>query len=114
VNPTTREMTRELLAEVTRRLVEELDPDQVILFGSRAWGTPDPDSDVDLLLVLPGDVVDPGTAEFRARRCLRGLGLSKDILVRSRAQLDRMKAVRASLEAKIVAEGQILYQPNRQ
>jgi len=30
----------ELLAEITRRLVAEFQPEQIILFGSHAWGTP--------------------------------------------------------------------------
>ena len=40
----------ELLHEMTRRLVAEFQPEQVILFGSHAWGTPNEDSDVDLLV----------------------------------------------------------------
>ncbi len=42
-------VSHELLAEMTRRLVAEFQPEQIILFGSHAWGTPNEDSDVDLL-----------------------------------------------------------------
>ena len=35
------------------RIVQEFHPDRVILFGSYAAGNPRPDSDVDLLVVLP-------------------------------------------------------------
>lgn len=34
-------------------LVEQFHPQQVILFGSYAYGTPDRDSDIDLLVVKP-------------------------------------------------------------
>jgi predicted nucleotidyltransferase len=34
-------------------LVEQFHPEQVILFGSYAYGQPTPDSDVDLLVVKP-------------------------------------------------------------
>ena len=34
-------------------LVAEFDPDQIILFGSHAWGMPGQDSDVDLLVIVP-------------------------------------------------------------
>ena len=34
-------------------LVEQFHPEQVILFGSYAYGEPTPDSDVDLLVVKP-------------------------------------------------------------
>lgn len=34
-------------------LIEKFEPEQVILFGSYAYGEPTPDSDVDLLVVKP-------------------------------------------------------------
>jgi len=41
-----------LLEEITRRLVAEFRPEQIILFGSHAWGIPNEDSDVDLLVIV--------------------------------------------------------------
>jgi len=38
---------------VADRIVQEFDPEKVILFGSYASGTPGPDSDVDMLVLLP-------------------------------------------------------------
>ena len=35
------------------RIVQEFRPERIILFGSYASGTPTPDSDVDLLVLLP-------------------------------------------------------------
>lgn len=35
-----------------KRLVSELKPEKIILFGSYAYGKPTPDSDVDLLIVM--------------------------------------------------------------
>jgi predicted nucleotidyltransferase len=37
------------------RLVRELRPEKIILFGSYAYGTPTPDSDVDLLIIMETD-----------------------------------------------------------
>jgi predicted nucleotidyltransferase len=42
-----------LIEEVAERIVREFNPERIILFGSHAYGTPGPDSDVDLLVVLP-------------------------------------------------------------
>ncbi len=42
-----------VVARLVRRVVEEVRPLRVVLFGSRATGTARPDSDVDLLVVVP-------------------------------------------------------------
>ncbi|MCS6989693.1 MAG: nucleotidyltransferase domain-containing protein [Chloroherpetonaceae bacterium] len=45
-------LDREVLDEMARRLVLEFDPEQIILFGSRAWGKPTDESDFDLCVSL--------------------------------------------------------------
>lgn len=40
------------LPQAIKRLVFELKPEKIILFGSYAYGNPTPDSDVDLLIVM--------------------------------------------------------------
>src|SRR5438309_358024 len=47
--------------------------------------------------------------ELRARRCLRGLGVAKDILVRTRDRMERYRDVPASLEAQMLSRGRLLY-----
>ena len=42
-------------------------------------------------------------------RCLSGLGFSKDVLVPTRAQVDRYKHLRASLFHQVLAKGRKLY-----
>ncbi|MBE0611332.1 MAG: HEPN domain-containing protein [Dehalococcoidia bacterium] len=70
----------ELLDEITRRLVAELDPDAIYLFGSYAWGTPDEESDVDLMVVVPeADAAERFRLATRGRGALRGLGIAKDV-----------------------------------
>ena len=39
--------------KVVRKIVDRFRPERIILFGSRAYGTPHPDSDIDLLVVTP-------------------------------------------------------------
>lgn len=43
----------EEISRLAQKIVKEFQPDRVILFGSHAYGNPGPDSDVDLLVVLP-------------------------------------------------------------
>ena len=39
------------IQRVAQKIAQELDPEKIILFGSRAWGTPGPDSDADFFIV---------------------------------------------------------------
>src|SRR5918912_877425 len=79
-------VTETLLANITQRIVEKFQPYKVILFGSYAYGTPDLDSDVDLLVVMDSD-------EPMAQRIRRGMGVAKvrflpmGIIVRTPAEV---------------------------
>lgn len=42
---------RETIDNILKKLVAEYTPDKVILFGSYAYGNPEPDSDIDLLII---------------------------------------------------------------
>ncbi|MCX8066972.1 MAG: nucleotidyltransferase domain-containing protein, partial [Anaerolineae bacterium] len=45
----------ESLPQVVEKLVREVNPEKIILFGSYAVGEPTPDSDVDLLIIWDTD-----------------------------------------------------------
>ncbi len=99
----------EVLAEMTQRLVREFAPEQVILFGSHAWGEPNADSDVDLFVVVKESDETPYQRDVRAHTVLRGLNTPKDVLVQTRAEVERALQVRASLENLIMQRGRQLY-----
>ena len=65
-------------------IVDEVDPEQVILFGSRARGESYEDSDVDFV-VLETEPFEDGrsrhTEEVKLYRALADFRVSKDILV---------------------------------
>ena len=42
--------------QMVGRIVERFDPERIILFGSAARGEAGPDSDVDLLVVMPVEI----------------------------------------------------------
>ena len=104
-----RTISETLLDGVVRRLVAEFNPDQIILFGSYAWGTPSEDSDLDLLVIVPRDDARPTRRATRARRCLRGLLASMDVLVKTREEMIRFGRVPASLEAEVLERGKVIY-----
>ena len=99
----------DVLPEIVRRLVAEFDPEQIILFGSRAWGQPRPDSDYDLFVIVAESDDHPLQGAVKAHACLGGLGISKDVIVCTQERFDRFRRVPASLEAKIRNRGVVLY-----
>jgi uncharacterized protein len=91
-------LDQSLLETVTRRLVAEFEPEQVWLYGSHAWGNPNENSDIDLLVVVSHSDESPIRRSQRAHRCLRKLRMPKDVLVETRQEVDRVKERRTSGE----------------
>jgi len=104
-----RTINEDLLQEITRRLVELFQPEQVILFGSYVWGTPTADSDVDVMVIVTQSDLSDYERAVLGHRCLSGLNIAKDVIVKTRAEFDFLRDVRASLEYKIARQGKVLY-----
>ena len=102
-------VSQDLLNEVISLLVAEFQPEQIWLFGSHAWGEPDAGSDLDLLVVVTKSDETPVRRAQRAHRCLRGLSVAIDILVTTRAELERFRNVRASLGSLILKNGRLIH-----
>ena len=97
------------LAEVVRRLVAVYEPERVYLFGSRAREDAGPDSDYDLLLVVP-DTAPPKRRRSRlAYETLWSTGIAADVLVWTRERFDSRLILQASLPATVLREGKLLY-----
>lgn len=105
-----RPVNDDLLKEMTQKLVDEFRPEQVILFGSYAWGAPDSSSDVDLLVIVQQSELSDYERSVLAHACLSEVGVPKDVIVRTRAEFDFFRDVRASLEYKIAKRGKVLYE----
>ena len=98
-----------VLGEIVRKLVEAVDPDRIILFGSRARGDARPDSDVDLLIVRDSDEPTHRRA-IPAYRALTGLGVPKDIIWRTPAEVEDWSGVPNYVTTRALREGKILYE----
>jgi predicted nucleotidyltransferase len=100
---------QEIIAEMVRRIVEEFDPQKVILFGSYARGMAGPDSDVDLLVVMP---VQGSRRQQRVaiRTALSGMGLAKDVFVVTPEEVKRYGDLVGSIIRPALREGKVLYE----
>ncbi len=76
----------ELLDELVRRIVEVAHPLRIILFGSAARGEMVPDSDLDVLVIMPEGIHRRHTAQ-RIYRNMIGLGFATDIVVATESDL---------------------------
>lgn len=97
------------LTEIVRRLVEAYRPERIYLFGSHARGEAGPDSDYDLLVVVPDSVPPERRGSRLAYEALWGTGTAADVLVWTRHAFDSRLHLRASLPSTVVTEGRLLY-----
>ena len=98
-----------VLAEIVRRLVVAYAPDRVYLFGSRARGDEGPDSDYDLMMLVPQAHEPTYRLSQRAHSLLWDLGVGADVVVLTTDRFDRRVHLRASLPATVLREGRLLH-----
>jgi predicted nucleotidyltransferase len=98
-----------LLDQAIDRLKAEFHPEEIYLFGSYAWGTPNQDSDIDLMVIVPQSDERPIRRDQRAQRCLGRLLISADVLVRTRGEVNRVREVQGSLTHDVLRNGRKLY-----
>jgi len=107
-----KQVTEDTLAEMTHRLIEAVDPDKIVLFGSRARGDAREDSDVDLLVIKDSD--QPRHVRVMPLyRALRGLGVPKDILWVTPEEVEIYRDVVNHVVARGLREGRVLYDKRR-
>ena len=98
----------ELIREMAARIVRQFDPDRIILFGSHARGDAGPDSDVDLLIVMPlsgsrrKKAVEIGVA-------LHDIRLPKDVIVTTPEEFEWRKDTIGTIEHPAWHEGRLLH-----
>jgi predicted nucleotidyltransferase len=77
-----------ILDDLVRRIVEVVHPRQIILFGSAARGDMGPQSDIDVLVVVPDGTHRRHTAQ-RIYQHLIGLGAAVDVVVATESDLQQ-------------------------
>ncbi len=94
--------------ECARAVAEKFHPEKIVLFGSYAYGRPNEDSDVDLLVVMnyKGSPVEQAAA---IRSSLRS-PFPMDILVRSPRKIRERLKIGDPFFKTIVEKGEVLYE----
>lgn len=105
-------VTDDTLREMVDAIVRAVDPERIVLFGSRAKGNAGPQSDVDLLIV-EDQPFGPGRGRrgelVKLWRLLARFPVAKDILVYSRDEVERWKGSVNHVIARALREGRLLH-----
>lgn len=102
----------ESLPEVVARIVAQLDPEKIVLFGSYAYGAPTADSDVDLLIILDTDA-PRRERTWLVSRLLIPRPFPVDILVKTPQEIEQALAGRDFFLQEIMRRGKVLYERSK-
>jgi len=102
-------VTRKQINAVVQKIVQEFNPEKVILFGSYAYGKPTVDSDVDLLVVMESDE-RPAKRTARVISAVHGKTFPMDLLVRTPEEIAHRLAMGDFFIQEIVSLGKVLYE----
>lgn len=89
-------------------IAEKFDPEEIVLFGSHAYGKPHSWSDVDLLVVMDTPRGEVKTI-LEISDALPPLPFSVDIIARSRKVINRRKKSGDFFLREITRKGKVLY-----
>jgi len=97
---------------IAGHIAGKFDPEQIILFGSHAYGKPSAWSDVDLLVVMETPKGELETS-LEIREALPDITFGVDIVARSRAVIEKRKKLGDWFLVDITERGKVLYERNR-
>ena len=98
-----------IVREVVRRLVDLFEPERVYVFGSAARGEAAPDSDYDLMVLVPDDATEKLRLTKEVPKTLQGIDGAVDVVVWQKGEFDKRLHLKASFPSTIVREGRLLY-----
>ena len=104
-------VTMRQIEELSRRIAAEFQPQRIFLFGSYAWGQPTPDSDVDLLIVMPFD--GKSVAKSVEMRLKVRPPFPVDLLVLTPDKVRERLSLGDPFIRSILEEGKVLYEADR-
>jgi predicted nucleotidyltransferase len=115
VQPTGFPPVSRTLPQAIKRIVSELNPEKIILFGSYAYGNPTPDSDVDLLVVI--ETNGKNKEMYRSvSRLLYPRQFPVDIIIKTPNEVE--EAIKGGVDngffiREIIKKGKVLYDRNK-
>ncbi|HET6387634.1 MAG TPA: nucleotidyltransferase domain-containing protein [Armatimonadota bacterium] len=102
-------VSERLLSDIVERIVRQFHPKRIILFGSYAYGKPDINSDVDLLVIMESE--DPLFPRIRQVADAADVPfLPMDVIVYTPAEIKERLDKEDHFIANILKRGRVLYE----
>jgi predicted nucleotidyltransferase len=100
------------ISKIKDKIVQEIKPEKIILFGSYAWGEPTEDSDVDLFIIQKSK--EPRRIRQKElRRKLWGSDVPMDLLVYTPEEIEKRLEIDDPFILHILNKGKVLYSSKR-
>ena len=96
------------LRPAIQKIATELNPEKIVLFGSYAYGTPNPHSDVDLLVIMKTKA-SPKDRSWAVSRLLLPRPFPVDILVKTPKEVEKALETGDFFLKEILTRGKVLY-----
>ena len=100
------------LKPAIQKIVDELKPEKIILFGSYAYGKPTPHSDVDLLVVLKTSA-PLKERSWKVSRLLLPRPFPVDLLVKTPKEIEKALKSGDFFLREILTRGKVLYERDK-
>lgn len=98
----------QVIQKLVEKIVEIFHPQKIILFGSYAYGNPQPESDVDILVIMDTPLKESQQA-LEIRKAVN-IFFGLDLIVRTPQNLDERLQWGDSFLKEIVTKGKVLYE----
>jgi len=101
-------ISQEKINEVINRIVKNINPEEIILFGSYASGNPSEDSDLDILIIK--EMRMPRYKRSRqVKKHLRGMKIPIDVIVYTKKEIKKWENTETAFINQAIKQGKILY-----
>ena len=98
-----------IINEIVKRIVKEINPDKIILFGSRATGKNAESSDYDIC-VLKKNIKHRGKVTQKIYHALFGVGVAVDVIVETPGKFNALKNKWFLVYREIARSGVVIYE----
>ena len=102
-------ITESLIRQIVDRIVREIHPHKIILFGSYAWGQPSEYSDLDLLVVMNSSLARPDTRAMQIEALFRDLDVPMDVIAYTPEEIENCLKKNNPFIRDIMDRGRLVY-----